>query len=139
MGGGCSPLERLNAVDTNVLTRYIVQDDVAQSETATAVLAEPCFVSDTVLLETAWLLSSRYGVRRADLAETLLDVLRLPALVVSDAAVVAWAIERFAEGADLADMLHVVSARHADRFVTFDARLARQAGAQAPMPIETLD
>jgi predicted nucleic-acid-binding protein len=129
----------LNAVDTNVLARYIVQDDGAQSENATAILAEPCFVSDTVLLETAWLLSSRYGVRRADLAATLLDVLRLPALVVSDDGMIAWAIERFAEGADLADMLHVASARHADRFVTFNARLARQAGAQAPILIETLD
>ena len=128
----------MNAVNTNVIARYVVQDDPAQTEIATAILAEPCFVSDTVLLETAWLLSSRYRIGRAELVATLRDLLRLPLLSVSNQPLIIWAIERFAAGADFADMMHIVSGRHADRFVSFETRLPALAGPDSPVPIETL-
>lgn len=127
----------MKAVDTNVLARYVMADDPVQSPVATAILAEPCFASDTVLVETAWLLSSRYGMDRPDLAATLLDLLRLPAFDVSDPTLVGWAIERFAAGADFADMMHLISSRHADAFISFETKLARQAGAKAPLAIAT--
>ncbi len=128
----------MNAVDTNVIARYVMQDDPVQTDIATAILAGPCFVSDTVLLETAWLLSSRYRIGRADLAATLRDLVCLPALTVSDESSIAWAIDRFAAGADFADMMHILSARHADRFVSFESRLPRLAGPDSPIPVETL-
>ena len=128
----------MRTIDTNIVARYIMQDDVVQGELATAVLTEPCFVSDTVLLETAWLLSSRYGMDRAPLAATLLDLLKLPTIVVSDMQWITWAIERFAAGADLADMLHIVGARDTDSFASFERRLDRIAGPGAPVRIERI-
>ena len=126
----------MNAVDTNIIARYILQDDPKQAAIATKLLAEPCFASDTVLVELAWLLSSRYGVGRADLAATLHDLLRLPALSVSNDALIGWAIDRFATGADFADMMHIVSGRQADRFLSFEKRLSALAGPDAPIPVE---
>lgn len=127
----------MNALDTNVVARYILRDDPRQAEIATAILAGPCFLSDTVLIELCWLLSSRYRVGRADLVATLRDLLLLPRLMVSDDALIGWAIDRFAAGADFADMMHILSGRHADRFVSFEKRMAVLAGPDTPIPIET--
>lgn len=126
----------MKAVDTNILVRYLTGDDPEQAKRATLVLSGGCYVPNTVLLETAWLLSSRYGLDRSHLAATLSDLLLLPDLTVSDADLVRWAVERFAAGADIADMLHLISSRGADTFISFDKRLAAQAGPSAPMPIE---
>jgi len=128
----------LKAIDTNVLARFVMQDDPAQSDAATKMLAQSCFVSDTVLLEPAWLLSSRFGMLRQKLAATLLDLVLLPSLSVSDEKLVLWAIDRFAKGADFADMMHIVSSRYANSFVSFETKLATLAGPDAPIAIETL-
>jgi predicted nucleic-acid-binding protein len=128
----------VKAVDTNVLARFVLNDDSSQAELAAGLLQSPCYASDTVLLETAWLLSSRYGFDRATVSGTLRDLIRLPALSISDPPKIAWAIDRFEAGADFADMLHLATASVADSFATFDQRLARQAGPDTPLRIETL-
>jgi predicted nucleic-acid-binding protein len=128
----------MKSVDTNVLARYVIGDDPAQAALATEILRQPCFISHTVLLETAWLLASRYRVARADLADTLLDLVHLPRVSVSDLALVEWAIARFAAGGDFADMLHIAGSGGADAFVSLEKRLADRAGAQSPVPVEQL-
>ena len=47
-----------------------------------------------------------------------------------------WALERFRLGGDLADHLHIVSARRVGRFASFEERLLRRAGEQAPAAVE---
>jgi predicted nucleic-acid-binding protein len=127
------------ALDTNVVARFVLNDDPDQTAVAVQLLAEPSTLSHTVLLELAWLLSARFGMGRAILAETLADVVALPNVMVADLEMVSWAIERFAAGADFADMMHLIGARMAaGRFATFDRRLAAQAGPSAPLPVETL-
>ena len=128
----------MRAVDTNILARYLVRDDPAQVALADAALAESCFLPITVLLEITWLLASRYATPRAKIAEALEAVLQLPTVATEDDSLVTWAIERFRAGADFADMIHIMVSRRADSFISFDKRLARQAGPDAPLPIETL-
>jgi predicted nucleic-acid-binding protein len=129
----------MNSVDTNVLARYVMQDDPVQSVLATEFLAtQPCFVPDTVLLETAWLLSSRYGVDRQDLVAVLRGIVELPNVAVSDKRVIDWAIDRFSAGADFADMLHIVLARYTDVFVSFERHLATMAGTETPTSVRYL-
>lgn len=128
----------MKAVDTNILARFIVGDDPAQSAQATALLQTACYIPDTVVLETAWLLGSRYGLSRAVVAETLRDVIDLPTVTVSNAEGLQWAINRFAAGADLADMIHIHLSRSADAFVSFERKLKRLAGRDSPVPIERL-
>lgn len=128
----------MRAVDTNVLAHYLLNDDPLQSPVATQVLAQPTYVSDTVLVETAWLLASRYRLGRETLVAVFTELLRLPTVSVSNPTLIAWAIERFGDGADFADMMHVVSSRSADAFLSFETKLAKLAGANTPVPIETL-
>lgn len=128
----------MRAVDTNILARFIMQDDHRQAQLAEAILAEPFFTSDTVFLELGWLLSSRYRLDRRDLAATLHDVLSMPTITVNDPEALRWAVDRFAAGGDLADMIHIVASAPADCFVGFDRGVAESAGDTAPMPIETL-
>lgn len=128
----------MRAVDTNILARFVLADDPRQAALAAGVLRDPCYIADTVLLETAWLLSSRFALGRDVLAATLRDLIDLPNVTVSDLAGLRWAIERFAQGADFADMLHVHAARGTDAFVSFEKRLARLAGPDSPVVIETL-
>ena len=130
---------RLKAVDTNIIARYVVQDDPAQASVAAKLLSGPCYLPDTVLVETAWLLASRYGIGRKLLAETLDDVLSLPALQVSDPIRINWAIRRFAAGADFAGMMHLISSRGAECFVSFETSLAKRAGPDSPIAIEIPD
>ena len=54
-------------LDTNVLVRYIMQDDAKQSPKATRLIEslttdEPGFVSVVSVVELGWVLSSSYGL-----------------------------------------------------------------------------
>ena len=60
-------------VDTNVLVRYLTRDDQPQYEKARRMIdrevakGEPVLVSLLVLLETEWVLRSRYEMAKADI------------------------------------------------------------------------
>ena len=127
------------AVDTNVIVRWIVRDDEDQAAIADTVMQEPVLLSLTVLVEVAWVLGSRrYGMSRSTLAAILSDVVDTRTVHVEREADVRWCVNRFAAGADLADMVHLIAVRGATRFTTFDGRLADQAGPTTPIAIETL-
>ena len=128
----------MKAIDTNILVRYLTRDDPVQVPLADAVVAQPCFLTLTVLLETIWLLSSRYSMVRGQIAEALEALLELPSINTPDDQQVGWALRRFAAGADAADMIHIVASRDADSFISFEKKLARMAGPDSPLPIETL-
>jgi len=128
----------VRSLDTNILARFLVRDDAVQTRIADRVLESDVLVTATVLLETAWLLASRFGRSRAEVASGLTEFLRMSNVAVRDEARILWAIDRMRLGADLADMLHLVESRDANRFTTFDRDLARAAGADAPVEIETL-
>lgn len=96
------------------------------------------FVSLGVLLEAGWVLQSRYRFSRDEVAEALTLVISLDRIVVARLTLVAWAIGRYRSGADLADMMHLASAAKLGTFATFDQRVARDAGTDTPVPIETL-
>jgi len=63
------------AIDTNVLLRYLLQDDEGQSKKAAALIngTVPVLVTDIVLVETVWVLAGkRYKLDR----EALVGVIR---------------------------------------------------------------
>ena len=68
-------------IDTNVLVRYLVRDDEAQFEKANRLIkrevsaGEPVFVSLPVLLETEWVLRSRYGLKKPVIAAAISGLL----------------------------------------------------------------
>ena len=116
------------AADTNVLIRFLVNDDASQSARAKAFLSsETVWVSKTVLLETAWVLLSVYRVPALEVNDNLKRMAALPNIHVEDAVQVARAFEWTASGIEFADALHLASLANADSLVTFDRQLVRRA------------
>ncbi|MEA3060987.1 MAG: hypothetical protein QOJ94_768 [Sphingomonadales bacterium] len=128
----------VRALDANVILRFLIGDDAVQGEQACRLVATPCFASLTVLLETAWVLSSRYGFERAEVAQLLVGFIDLPSVAVEDLEALRWAVGRFEAGADFADMVHLVASRSFEAFATFDRGVARAAGPESPIPVETI-
>ena len=68
-------------IDTNVLVRFLVRDDEARFEKARKLIKREVaagrrvFVSQLVLLETAWVLRSRYGLPKNLIIEAISGLL----------------------------------------------------------------
>jgi predicted nucleic-acid-binding protein len=128
----------IKAVDTCVLARVIARDDPHQLALAEDALAQQIFVSLTVILETSWLLTSRYRLPRLEVVESLTDILSAPNVHCEHANLVSWALDRFANGASIGDMMHLVAASRQTAFFTFDKSMTNEAGPNCPVPIEIL-
>ena len=124
------------ALDTNVLVRYLAQDDVKQSAAATRLIeqrlspTERGFVSLVALLETVWVMQSRYAADTALIAGILSDLLDTSVLELQDAAAVRAALPRYrVGGVDLHDCLIVgLAEQRGARVATFDAKAAKRLG-----------
>ena len=68
-------------IDTNVLIRFLVRDDEAQFDRARKLIKREVsagrrvFVNQLVLLETEWVLRSRYGVHKNQIMESISGLL----------------------------------------------------------------
>jgi predicted nucleic-acid-binding protein len=125
------------ALDTNVLVRVLVQDPTAAAQCAAArrVVAEatasgePLLVTLCALLETEWVLRSRYKVDRAAMTATVIAMLETPGIEFEHAPTVEEALYLFGQypSADFADCLLAARATQLgrNRFLSFDAGAAR--------------
>ena len=128
-------------LDTNVLVRYVMQDDPRQSPRATRLIEaltpdEPGFVPVVALVELVWVLSGSYALSRAQIATVLDTLLRSKELVVDRAEFVTQALHRFTgTGADFSDALieRIAAAAGCSTTVTFDAGALKSA-AMAAVP-----
>lgn len=129
------------ALDTNVLVRFLVEDDPRQSEEAAGfieravVSGEQIFVSDVVVCEMVWVFSIAYRIRRAQIVATLRELLRARHLAFTAPDVLARAIDAFDRGkGDFADYLIREHARAAGcaHVASFDRVLLREETFVAP-------
>ena len=123
-------------LDTNVLVRYIMQDDARQSALATRLVesltvGSPGFLPLVSVVELAWVLSSAYELDRGQVVRAFEALLRTKEIVVEQADVV-WKALRVFQGtnADFADCLIERSAAAAgcERTLTFDRAAAKGRG-----------
>lgn len=122
-------------LDTNVLVRFVMQDDPDQAAAASAALAqlnqtEPGFVCREVLVELVWVLERAYRLPRADIARALDGLLEAQELVIEAADRVAVAADRYRKGgAGFADQMVALAGQGAGcrETLTFDRK-----GATAP-------
>ena len=124
----------MTGLDTNVLVRYLAQDDAAQAARATRLIERelseraPAFIGLVVLVETCWVLKRLYGATAAELRDTVRDLLDTRQFVIEQRTVVLRAVARLGDGAgDLADALIAEGAAEAGcaRTVTFDKQCVR--------------
>jgi predicted nucleic-acid-binding protein len=125
------------ALDTNVIVRVLADRSSPQFESAAQTLDHPFLIPVTVLVEVEWVVRSVYRWQRAEIAAAFRDLMDLPNLTAPPTGIF-WVIGQYEAGADFADMMHLNLSDEASSFVTFDADLARGAGANSPLPIETL-
>lgn len=118
----------MHVVDTNVVVRYVTNDDPVQSPLARRFIdMHPVRVAWTVILETEWVLRSAHGLSRERVLDVISRFVRLPGLSIDDPVRFAAALEWFGRGMDLADAMHLVGCDEGDEFVTFDRKLAAAA------------
>ena len=123
------------AVDTNVVVRLLVRDDVAQFEAARRLVdeaseaGEPLLVVLCALLETEWVLRSRYKLDKTSISHAFMSLLESSDVEFEDEPTVEEALYRWNlhSGADFADCLLNARAAHLgrSRFVTFDVGASR--------------
>ena len=121
-------------LDTNVLVRYIVQDDAEQALAATRLIEGRCterspgYVSVLVLVELVWVLAGAYGYANSDVARVILQLLRTTEFRIEASDAVWAALREFeAGGAGFADYLIAQRNRAAGctSTFTFDHKAAR--------------
>ena len=121
-------------LDTNLLVRYVVQDDPDQALTATRLIEESCtadepaYISAVVLAELAWVLRGPYVYNRFQVAAVLRQILRTVEFVVEEPTVAWAALGEFESGsADFADCWigHTNRARGCECTYTFDLKASR--------------
>jgi predicted nucleic-acid-binding protein len=124
-------------VDTNVLVRYLIKDDRLQYEKARRLIdrevskGEPVLISMLVLLETEWVLRSRYDLGKAEIVTAFSALLDTADLAFEDEPSVEHALYSWKDSvADFADCL--IEARNrrlgCSATATFDGKALKLAG-----------
>ena len=125
------------ALDTNVLVRYLVEDDARQTAASVALInraiadEETLFLSHVVVCETVWVLHVSYRVGRREIADVLRNLLRARHLSFNASDQLVRALDAYEGGkGDFADYLLREHARAADceNVATFDRVLLRERG-----------
>ncbi len=127
-------------LDTNVLVRYLAQDDAKQSALAARLIekeldpAQPGFVSLVVLAEMCWVLRDAYSASDDELVTTVADMLNTPQFHMERRDVILAAIRhrRSAKGlkAGFVDTLiaQLALADGCSHTLSFDKNAVRSAG-----------
>lgn len=124
-------------VDTNVLVRYLVRDDEAQFEKARKLIkrevaaGRSVFVSHLVVLETEWVLRSRYGLPKNLIIEAISGLLDATDVQFEDEPAIEEALFLWKDAtADFADCLIGAKNRRLGcrATATFDVKAAKLSG-----------
>lgn len=124
------------ALDTNVVVRFLVQDDKKQAKIATRLFdklteQEPGYICREVVIEVVWVLERAYGFTRKQIIPAIEGLISSKELIVEDAERVALALARYQEGgAGFSDHMILLSSLDAGctELATFDKALGKENG-----------
>ncbi|AWK14558.1 type II toxin-antitoxin system VapC family toxin [Candidatus Fukatsuia symbiotica] len=123
-------------LDTNVLVRYVTQDDPIQSPKATELIEslsaeKPGFITMVSVVELVWVLRSCYHLEKEKIVHVLKILLRTRELILERAEIVWQALRLFSRSkADFADCLieRCAHAAECEYTLTFDSKAAETVG-----------
>ena len=127
------------ALDTNILVRFLVEDDPAQLAAAKKLIArcvrsgETLYIPITVALELEWVLRANFGFGKLAVVQTFSQLLSAAELSFESEGAVEVALALYNRGsADYSDCLHVALASGAGEqpLWTFDRAAAKVGGAR---------
>jgi predicted nucleic-acid-binding protein len=132
----------MNGLDTNILIRYLTQDDPIQSPKAAEIIERrftrerPGFVSLVTMAEVVWVLGSVYALADGEIADTVVErMLQADTLVVQNEQQVFTAMISLRRGwGAFADALIGALGVWAgcESTLTFDKKALRLAGFEVP-------
>jgi len=124
-------------LDTNILIRYLTQDDPVQSAKATEILEHrltaknPGFVSVVAMVETVWVLDRAYGLTAREIATAVERLLQVEVLAIENEQEIFTAMVSLKQGrGSFADALiaELGSRAGCTRTLTFDQKAVRLPG-----------
>ncbi len=125
-------------LDTNVVVRYLVQDDQVQARHASRLIEsctrdDPGFISIVTLAEITWVLKAAYSISRDEIANVIESLLQTETLLVQFTDIAWKALANYRAGAaDFADCLieRIGAGEECVATYTFDQIASRDAGMQ---------
>ena len=127
-------------LDTNVMVRYLTQDDPVQSRRATQIFEnqlttlEPGFLSVVTMVETVWVLDRAYGFIDQEIAAALERMIQTDVLLIENEQEVFTAMTALKSGrGSFADALIAALGAKAgcEHTLTFDQKALRLSGFEA--------
>ena len=122
----------MKAIDTNILVRYVIADDMAQFRLALKFIesGEPKLLNPIVLVELAWVLKSVYQLSRYDIVKLLIEIGDCGFFVYKKPKIIADAINDLSQNHDLADalLMRLNQEDGATETYTFDKKAATLKG-----------
>lgn len=120
----------MKGIDTNVLVRYIVQDDVKQSKLAAEFIEDesPTFINGIVLCELVWVLETAYEYPKLSIAQVIERILRTRQFMFQHPDILWKSLRNYKhDGADFADHYigNLNSHHDCEYTVTFDKQAGR--------------
>lgn len=121
------------ALDTNIMLRFLLKDDVVQTEKVTTLFASlsdtaPGYISCITLMECTWFLRQRIKLKREQIMEAISDLLDSADLILEDERVVEETLAIMVRtNAEFADIFIALRNRDAGCVTTrtFDAQAAK--------------
>ena len=128
------------ALDTNVLVRYLVQDDKTQARKATKVIEalttdSPAFISCIVLCEINWVLKTAYKISKPECVEALNNIISVAVFDVENLEACMMALKQYGIGAaDFSDYLiqNIAAQAGYDTVLTFDKKALKSPNFKTP-------
>ena len=124
----------MKSLDTNIIIRFLVNDDYKQGELVKKLLlkaeknSEVFFVSSAVVLEIIYVLDSVYGYSREEILAAFESMLLMPVLLFENSEVIQkLLVSAVKTGIELEDLLIGITAQEAgcEKTVTFDKKAAK--------------
>ena len=126
----------MKGIDTNILVRYLIRDDLQQLRAASRFIEDDCsehepgFVNQIVLAELVWVLERGYKLDRSAVVAALEALLLAKELSIEHPDDVRAAISDYRSGADFSDSLIAAwnGRLGCEYTATFDRRAASRNG-----------
>ncbi|VAX04264.1 PilT protein-like [hydrothermal vent metagenome] len=116
------------AVDTNIIIRFLTRDDEKQYKKAFTIFnKQEIFISDTVILETEWVLRYAYKFLPKEISNAFTNLFGLRNVHLSNPTFIAQAIEWHKLGMDFSDAMHLTQCQQFEKLYTFDKKFISKA------------
>ncbi|MBX9254886.1 type II toxin-antitoxin system VapC family toxin [Desmonostoc muscorum CCALA 125] len=115
------------AVDTNIVVRLLTQDDEFQYQKSLEIFQNhQIFISDTVILETEWVLRFAYKFKPEAICAALGMLFGLVNVHLTNASLIAQVLLWHEAGLDFADAFHLAQAQNYTHLYTFDEKFVKR-------------